>query len=115
MAASDVSQGAGIGRGEVRQGVLLEIGPEGLHGVEFGSVGRKQDAVESAASVEELPDGSGAVSRKAVPHQQQRAAKVGCQIAQKFDQPGDRHRSMGAKKKNRVRPAGVAAKPRGLQ
>ena len=67
MAASDVSQGAGIGRGEVRQGVLLEIGPEGLHGVEFGSVGRKQDAVESAASVEELPDGSGAVSPEGGP------------------------------------------------
>lgn len=71
VTASNLAQGVDILRGKVRQGVLLEIGPEGLHGVEFGSVGRKQDTVGSAASVEKLLDGSGPVPRKPVPYRQE--------------------------------------------
>ena len=42
MASRDAGQVGSVRRGEVRQGIAFEIGPEDLDGVELGGIGRQE-------------------------------------------------------------------------
>ncbi len=66
VARRHAGQVGGVRRGEVRQGIALEIGPEDLDRVEFGRVGRKQRDV-AMPSMQVLRDDLGPVTRQSVP------------------------------------------------
>jgi hypothetical protein len=76
MARGDAGQVGGVHRGEVRQGIALEIGPEDLDRVEFGRVGREQgDGPVPAMQV--LRDDLGSVTRQSIPDEEKRGLADG--------------------------------------
>jgi hypothetical protein len=70
----------------IRQFVLLPVGPDVLHRIQFRSVGGKILDLDSAIELDEIvAHQTAAVGRQAVPDQKQRLANVPHQRLQKID------------------------------
>ena len=75
MAGRDAGQVGGIRRGEVRQGIAREIGPEDLDRVELGRVGRQQGDVPVPA-MQVRGDDLGSVTGQPVPDEDKGTAQM---------------------------------------
>jgi hypothetical protein len=86
VAGRDARRVWGVRRGEVRQRIALEIGPEDLDRIELGCVGRQQGDVP-AAVMQVLRDDLGPVTRQPVPDED----KGGWQMARERAENGTNH------------------------
>src|SRR3974390_1757596 len=77
---------AKVAGAEVRHGVMLQVSPDALAGIELGGVGGQVLERDGAAlSLDVLPDELGAVSLEPVPDDQQLPVDGGLQGLEKLD------------------------------
>src|SRR5712691_6414449 len=106
VVGGDARQVEGVRGGEVRQGIALEIGPEDLHRVELGCVGRQQGDVP-VLSMQVCGDDLGSVAGESVPDEDKGAAQVTTESAEEADQPRRGDVLVGAQRE--VQPRATAA------
>ena len=94
----DAGQTEGIRRRQVRQGILFEVGPQGLDGIQFRGI-RGEKHSDDASLGEKLLHAAGPVAGQPIPNQQDRAAQGVGQMAQEVDQPSGGDVGVGAQGK----------------
>ena len=106
MASGDAGQVGSVRRGEVRQGIALEVGPEDLDGVELGGIGRQEGDV-AGLTMQVLRDDLGPVTGQPVPDDEEGTAQMASECTKERDQPGRRDIFVGAERE--VQPRAMAA------
>ena len=86
MAGGHASQVGAVQRGEVRQRIGLEIGPEDFDRIELGRVGRQQDNIP-VPSTQVTGDDLGAVARQPVPDEDKGTAQMTSECSKERNQP----------------------------
>jgi hypothetical protein len=86
MASRDAGQVGGARGGEVRQGIALEIGPEGLKRVELGRVRRQQGDL-AVPTMQVRRDDLGTMPGQPGPDEDKGASQMASERAEEWDRP----------------------------
>ena len=99
MTFGDVGQVERVLGCEIRQRVHFEVGPGGLHRVEFWRVGRKEFDAEVARPTEHPRHGPASMHVEPIPHENDRALDLPAEVANELCQPHAVDVSIGADRK----------------
>ena len=102
MARGHAGQVSGVQRGEVRQGIALEIGPEDFDRVELGRIGRQQGDVPVPA-MQVLGDDLGSVAGQSVSDEDKGTAQMTSERSKEWNQPRGGDILIGAQRKVQAR------------
>ena len=105
MVTGDRPEGSDIRRCPVGEGIGFEPGPEGLHRVELGSVGREEGGGPAAVIFEEAVHDFGPVGVRPVPDQEDGFSDVAAEVAQETKNAGRRDVGIGVHGEEHPHPA----------
>lgn len=108
VTSGDSCQGINIKEWPICQRVHFQIGPDVLHRVEFGSIGRKKGDVQIGGCVDEGSHLPGPVGGQAVPDQYNRLTQFPEEVAKKLDH--QRSIDIGVRMQPKIQPNSIATR-----